>query len=168
MTKNKKTIYLANNFGFAETTQRELERIKCLLSKNYIVLEPFYESRDIVDRYMPLIQREKNIDRVKELYRKMSLEIGKRNVELMNISDYMVAILDGDLIDEGVASEIGYFYSLERPIYALKTDFRIAGDNIGVLVNLQVQYFIEDSGGRIFESVGALIAFMNILALKKC
>ena len=35
----------------------------------------------------------------------------------------------------------------------LRTDFRQAGDNIGSIVNLQVEFFITDSGGKIFDNL---------------
>lgn len=39
-------------------------------------------------------------------------------------SDVLVALLDGPVVDPGLAAEIGYFYSMNKPIIALYTDSR--------------------------------------------
>jgi nucleoside 2-deoxyribosyltransferase len=65
----------------------------------------------------------------------------------------LIAVLDGVDVDSGTAAEIGFAYALGMRIFGLRTDFRLAGDNLGSIVNLQVQYFIEQSGGRVVETV---------------
>jgi hypothetical protein len=42
---------------------------------------------------------------------------------------------------------------LKKPVTAYRGDFRSAGDNEGSIVNLQVEYFIYSSGGRIITSL---------------
>ncbi|MFX1537932.1 MAG: hypothetical protein ACFFDI_27380, partial [Promethearchaeota archaeon] len=44
-------------------------------------------------------------------------------------------------------------FGLKKPIVAYKGDKRPAGENIGVHVNMQVQTFIEESGGKIALSI---------------
>ena len=44
----------------------------------------------------------------------------------------------------------------DKVINGLRTDFRRSGENDGVLVNLQVQYWIEASGGKIITSLSDL------------
>ena len=39
-------------------------------------------------------------------------------------ADILVAVLDGQTMDVGVAAEIGYFYSMNKPIIGLYTDIR--------------------------------------------
>ena len=39
-------------------------------------------------------------------------------------SDVLVALLDGPIVDPGLAAEIGYFYSMDKPIIGLYTDSR--------------------------------------------
>ena len=63
-----------------------------------------------------------------------------------------MAILDGVDVDSGTASEIGYAFARNKYIEGLRTDWRLTGDNEGSVVNLQVQYFIEASGGSIHRS----------------
>lgn len=62
------------------------------------------------------------------------------------MSDIVTANLDGVDVDSGTASEIGYAAGRGIPIFGYRTDFRLAGDNIGSLVNLQVESFITGNG----------------------
>jgi hypothetical protein len=43
----------------------------------------------------------------------------------------------------------------------LRTDFRLAGDNAGAIVNLQVQYFIESSGGSVETTIEDLLSALK-------
>ncbi len=71
-------------------------------------------------------------------------------------TDLLVALLDGPLVDDGTAWEIGYFYSIRKegqPIYGIRTDFRSSGDVPGAQVNLM----IDCSCDCIFSSVEDLL-----------
>ncbi len=71
-------------------------------------------------------------------------------------ADILVALLDGPLVDDGTAWEIGCFYSIRKngqPIYGIRTDFRKAGDVPGAQVNLM----IDCSCDCIFASVEGLM-----------
>jgi nucleoside 2-deoxyribosyltransferase len=71
-------------------------------------------------------------------------------------TDILIALLDGPLVDDGTAWEIGYFYSIRKanqPIFGIRTDFRSAGDAPGAQVNLM----IDCSCDRIFSSVEGLL-----------
>jgi nucleoside 2-deoxyribosyltransferase len=84
-------------------------------------------------------------------------ELGRANAESIRNADGVVAVLDGVDVDSGTASEIGYACALDKRCYGLRTDFRLAGDNDGSIVNLQVQYFIEASGGSVQTSIEGLL-----------
>ena len=63
------------------------------------------------------------------------------------------------IIDSGTAAEIGAAFILGKPIVGYRGDFRLARDNLGGIVNLQVEYFIRESGegrGNIIESISQL------------
>ncbi len=47
--------------------------------------------------------------------------------------------------------------------YGLRTDFRLAGDNPGSIVNLQVQYFIEASGGSVETTMEGAVERASVL-----
>ena len=87
----------------------------------------------------------------------INAELGRANAESIRNADGVVAILDGVDVDSGTAAEIGYAYALGKRIYGLRTDFRLAGDNAGSIVNLQVQYFIEASGGSVQTTIEGLL-----------
>jgi len=92
------------------------------------------------------------------LYSRVNTELGRGNTASITEADGVVAILDGIDVDSGTASEIGFAFAQGKRIYGLRTDFRLAGDNEGSIVNLQVQYFIEASGGEIHTVTPGLIA----------
>lgn len=48
----------------------------------------------------------------------------RRDVEAILESDFLVAVLDGRAIDEGVAFELGVAYSHQKRCFALQTDSR--------------------------------------------
>ncbi len=80
---------------------------------------------------------------------RFNMLIGERNRKAIESSD-------GTNVDSGTASEIGYFFALGKKILGYRGDFRLTGDNPGSTVNLQVEYFIRKSGGRIVCSVEEL------------
>jgi len=53
-----------------------------------------------------------------------SLAIAQGDNEYLEESDLMIAVLDGVNPDSGLSAELGYFYSMERPILGLYTDTR--------------------------------------------
>ncbi len=60
-----------------------------------------------------------------------SLAIAQADLEMLQKSDVLVAVLDGVEIDSGVAAEIGAFAMLNRPIIGVFTDVRQQGrDNM--------------------------------------
>lgn len=75
----------------------------------------------------------------------------------MQNSDCLLAVLDGGhAVDDGVASEIGYYAGMRRgPIFALRSDFR-GGENIAVSINPQLLGYILESKGKLIDGQGAL------------
>ena len=87
--------------------------------------------------------------------------IGRRNAELIQQCAAVLAILDGNDVDSGTAAEIGYAAALAKPVVGLRTDFRPSGDNEATVVNLQVEWFIEASGGAIEPSLDLALARLS-------
>ncbi len=85
-------------------------------------------------------------------------EAGRMNLELLRAAAGVLAVLDGVDVDSGTAAEIGYAAALGLPITGLRTDERLAADNEGAIVNLQVEYLINASGGRIHRQPAAAAA----------
>ena len=99
------------------------------------------------------------------LHEQVNQVIGRKNADLICQSDVLVAVLDGSDVDSGTASEIGFAFGLGKTIIGLRTDFRLAADNLGSTVNLQVEYFIEESSGeRICRSLEELDESLRSLA----
>lgn len=51
----------------------------------------------------------------------------------------VVAWLDGPLVDDGTAWEIGYAHAKGKPVHGIRTDFRQAGDTSHSVVNAMIE-----------------------------
>lgn len=148
-------IYLASPLGFAESTRHFMEHLIERLDPHVDVTNPWDDVR-----FAGEFERIADIDSRAEANAALAVintELGRANAESIRNADGMVAILDGVDVDSGTAAEIGYAYALGKRIYGLRTDFRLAGDNPGSIVNLQVQYFIEASGGSVQTTIEGLL-----------
>ena len=68
--------------------------------------------------------------------------------------DLMVAILDGPMVDDGTAWEMGYFYARHPGgIYGIRTDFRRAGETPHSTVNAMLQGCCARVAGSVSELV---------------
>jgi nucleoside 2-deoxyribosyltransferase len=94
-------------------------------------------------------------------WERLNLEIGSNNVQGILAADIVIAILDGQDVDSGTASEIGYARAHTKPIFGYRGDFRLSSDNEGSVVNLQVEYFIKSSGGSIYRSTEDLFSALD-------
>lgn len=77
-------------------------------------------------------------------------KIFEKDLEAIRTCDLLVAVLDGRVVDEGVAVELGYAHAISKPCWALKTDPRSLsrfGDNP----------MIEMIIGRKFDTLAALL-----------
>lgn len=88
--------------------------------------------------------------------RDIALEIGRRNTEAIRSCTLLAAHLDGQEADAGTVAEVGYAAALGLTCFGLRTDLRQSGE-LGVAVNLQVEAFILESGGRIASSLDELV-----------
>jgi len=81
-------------------------------------------------------------------------------------ADAVVALLDGPLVDDGTACEIGIFYALmqadpaKKGIVGLLTDLRSTLGHEGHGLNLFVHGCIED-GGKICGSLDEVVATLD-------
>lgn len=83
------------------------------------------------------------------------LAAARRNADAIRSCQVVAALLDGQEVDSGTAAEVGYAAALEIPCFGLRTDLREAGEH-GVSVNLQVEGFVVQSGGRMCRSLADL------------
>jgi nucleoside 2-deoxyribosyltransferase len=145
-------IYLASPLGFSEAGQEFYYEtlIPEVTARGHTVLDPWKlteESKIDAVRSMPYGE-----DR-QEAWRQLNPEIGHNNRLALDQCEAVLAVLDGVDVDSGTSSEIGYAYARGKKILGYRGDFRLSADNDGSKVNLQVEYFIRQSGGDIFNSL---------------
>ena len=145
--------YVASPLGFTAAGRDWYGRV--YLPALATVIEP-------VDPWALTTEREVvtalNAGREAELWR----EVGARNITAIRSSQLLVALLDGQELDSGTASEVGFAAGLGLRCFGLRTDLREIGER-GSIVNLQVQAFIETSGGRILSSLEELVGALGAL-----
>lgn len=150
-----RSIYLASPLGFADSTRPFMVDLVARLREHVEVHNPWEETAATAP--LPEIMA---IDSVSERDRRLAevnRTLGRLNAEAIDRCDALFAILDGVDVDSGTASEIGYACARDKYVCGLRTDFRLAGDNPGSIVNLQVEYFIQASGGTIVTGAGAFV-----------
>jgi len=151
----RKTIYLASPLGFATSTTAFMHDLAARLRNEVDVLNPWDDQR-FAEEFLAL-EREDSFSARTGRLSAINSELGRANTESINRADGVFAILDGVDVDSGTAAEIGYAFALGKRVCGLRTDFRLAGDNHGSIVNLQVQYFIEQSGGHVVTTVDSFV-----------
>jgi nucleoside 2-deoxyribosyltransferase len=89
-----------------------------------------------------------------------NLELGRRNLRLIDESRAVLASLDGQDVDSGTALEIGYAFCKGLLVVGLRTDIRRCSDNEGSIVNLMIETCIIDSGGMITASLNEAVTYL--------
>jgi nucleoside 2-deoxyribosyltransferase len=146
-------VYLASPYGFAESTKPFLKYlINELREAGHKVVDPWEEGekylKDLRDREdMSLSEKKVTNEKLAGMNHKA---ISHKDI------DIVVACLDGPDVDSGTASEVGYAYAIGKKIIGYRGDLRRTGENEAVRVNMQVQYWIDQSNGRIVKTVKQL------------
>jgi nucleoside 2-deoxyribosyltransferase len=147
-------LYLASPLGFTESgkTFKDTVLKPALSQLGFEVVDPWTladpKKFDAISA-LPVGER-------KTAWQKLDRELGEQNRLQIDQSDIILAILDGSDVDSGTAAEVGYAFGQKKKIFGYRSDFRLASDNEGALVNLQVEYFVSASGGEIFSQVAQL------------
>jgi nucleoside 2-deoxyribosyltransferase len=89
--------------------------------------------------------------------RELGLAVGARNARAIAGAQLVIAHLDGQEVDAGTASEVGYAAALRLPCLAVRSDLRESGEP-GMVVNLQVEAFVALSGGFLVRSLEELLS----------
>ena len=155
-------IYLASPLGFAHSTHAFMTDVVKALREVITVINPWDDVR-----FAGQFAQIASVDSVAERERRLAeinRELGRSNAQSILESDGVFAVLDGVDVDSGTAAEVGFGFAHGKRAYGLRTDFRLAGDNAGSLVNLQVQYFIEASGGSIVTTMHEFISLADHFA----
>lgn len=156
--------YLSNQLGFSQTGNFVLDKlIKPKINDAQItILDPFEEVGKELN--LSKVGKIKVHQKVIQYWRTFNEKVTPINNKLMESADCMLAILDGGhAVDDGVASEIGYYAGLNRgPIFALRSDLRLA-ENVASKINPQVEGYIIQSGGALIDGPNALERWANTI-----
>jgi nucleoside 2-deoxyribosyltransferase len=150
-------IYTAGPLGFSEAGREfHNDRILAELKRlGHEALDPWtLTDQSRIDAVLKLPYGEARRD----AWRVLNVEIGGNNRAAIDACDLIFAVLDGVDVDSGTAAEIGYGFAKGKPIIGYRGDFRLSADNEGSTVNLQVEYFIRQSGGGIILALAELEA----------
>ena len=119
----KKTLYLANPYGFsAQQNRGPLRELKAALEAlGAEVWEPF--------------ERNNQIDRASSGW---AYRIGQADLSDVRDSDGLFAVVNGCPPDEGVMVELGMAIAWEKPVFLFRDDFRRCTDSEAYPLNLMV------------------------------
>ena len=153
-------VYLAGPLGFTESgrafhSQTIIPKIESL---GFQILDPWAMTDEALIKSvqsMPLGTERKLA------WQELNYVMGENNHRAIDRADIVFAILDGVDVDSGTSAEIGYAFAAGKPIVGYRSDLRQTGENEGALVNLQVEYFINKSGGKIIQDLEALDEIFN-------
>jgi nucleoside 2-deoxyribosyltransferase len=140
--------YVASALGFTEAGAHYYEHVYLPALRN--VVTP-------VDPWSLSTAEEAAEARAEGREREFALEIGRRNAEAIQSCTLLAAHLDGQEVDSGTASEVGFAAALGVRCFGLRTDIRESGEP-GVIVNLQVEHFVVASGGSVCTTLEELVA----------
>jgi len=134
--------------------------VPSLIWKSNEILNPWELSaamNDAMDRAIALDDFEER----KQALASLNKTIAARNEASIRECDSVVAVLDGQEIDSGVAAEVGFAYGIGKRILGYRSDLRQAGENVACRFNMQVQFFIENSGGIVVTSLSELGRYLS-------
>jgi len=145
-----RTVYVASPLGFAEPTRRYYrETLLPALAGVVVPIDPW-----------TLIDAGRAQELRLEGEEHLAKEIGRSNIAAIRDCDGLVAVLDGQEADSGTVAELGFAAGLGRTCFGLRSDMRRMGEP-GCVVNLQVQAFLEDSGGSLHAELSDLVAALR-------
>jgi nucleoside 2-deoxyribosyltransferase len=139
--------YVASALGFSEAGAHYYEHV--YLPALRAVVTP-------VDPWSLTTAQEVAEARAGRREHEFALEIGRRNAEAIRGCTMLVAHLDGQEVDAGTASEVGFAAALGVRCFGVRSDLRQSGEP-GVSVNLQLEHFLVASGGSLHSSLQELV-----------
>jgi nucleoside 2-deoxyribosyltransferase len=150
------SIYVASPLGFSECGRDFLyaKVIPPIQELGYTVLDPWkLTPKGVIDSAQNLPYSQRRFER----WQKVDDVIGQNNITAMLRCTGAVAVLDGVDVDSGTAAEIGFISGQNKSILGYRNDFRLASENEGSPVNLQVKKFIyRTPGGKIISEISDL------------
>jgi nucleoside 2-deoxyribosyltransferase len=144
----KPRIYMAGPLGFSEAGRHFHQAVLMPFIRDlgYDVLDPWSLT---APNAIEAVQAMPDGPERRAAWRALNAEIAAANLKALDEAQAVVAVLDGTDVDSGTAAEIGYAFARGKVIVGYRGDFRLSADNEGGVVNLQVEFFIRESGGTI-------------------
>lgn len=154
-------IYVASPLGFTDAGRMYSSTVllPAVRSAGFEPLDPW----DLDAEIQTVFELDRNDPERSRLLGETNRLVGRRNAEMIRGADGVLAVLDGNDVDSGTAAEIGYAAALHRPVIGLRADLRVTGDNEATLVNLQVEWFIIESGGHITTSLDEALTKLAVV-----
>jgi uncharacterized protein (DUF952 family)/nucleoside 2-deoxyribosyltransferase len=153
-------VYVASPLGFSEPGRRYLHEVlhPALVAGGFVVLDPWADPDGTTAASLALASDDPGRHAALTA---LNARLGAANAASIESADAVLAVLDGSDVDSGTAAEIGFAAARGRLIVGLRTDTRETGDNEAAVVNLQILYFIEISGGRVITTVADAVAALS-------
>ena len=132
----RKTLYLANGYGFSAQQRRGplAELVSALERLGAEVWEPF--------------ERNNQVDKGEDDW---AYQVGQADVRDVRDADGLFAVVNGCPPDEGVMVELGMAIAWGKPTFLFRDDFRICTDSAGTAdypLNLMIFAGLPESGWR--------------------
>jgi nucleoside 2-deoxyribosyltransferase len=149
------TLYVASALGVSEADRHFYygRLLPLVESLGFVVLDPW----KLADAMK--IEQVRTMEfgaARREAWRRLNMESGETNRRAIENADGLLAVLDGPYVGGGIGTEIGFTYARGKLIVGYCGDFRRSGDNEGTIVGLQIEYFIQASGGTIVTAMEKL------------
>ena len=160
MASDDPKVYIASPLGFTESGREWYSNtlIPAVIAVGFQVLDPWTLTDPAeMDRVlaMPLG------DEQRLAYEGLNHLIARNNVGAIDDCNALLAVLDGVDVDSGVAWEMGYAYAQHIPIIGYRGDFRLASENIGTEVNLQVRYCVRGHIARNLDQLAECLSALH-------
>ena len=151
MTTRRKTVYLANAYGFSAQQRATVlpELVAALESLGLEVWEPFQRNNQTAG-----------------LEPGWAYHVGQADVRDVQEADAIFAVVNGVPPDEGVMVELGIAIALGKPTFLFRDDFRRATDSEHYPLNLMLFTGLPQHGWEryYFTSVGEIASPEKMLA----
>ena len=157
----KPAIYMAGPLGFTEAGRLYHDTV-LLPAVRAAGLEPL-DPWDLAPELQAVFELPVGSAERRARLPEVNRAVGARNAQLIDECNAVLAVLDGNDVDSGTAAEIGYAAAKHKPVVGLRCDHRVSGDNEATLVNLQVEWFVIESGGRLETDPRAAISTLERL-----
>jgi nucleoside 2-deoxyribosyltransferase len=97
----------------------------------------------------------------KRAFKALNKVLARTNARAIKKCDILIAAFDGVDVDSGTAGEVSFAEREGKAVVAYRGDFRLAADNEGSIVNLQVEYFATRKFPKIALSLKALERYLK-------